>query len=240
MTQTAVIMSLKNKFRNIFQHVKYKGLPVFVTSKLYDQYQKYRLKKLGVYHAPRTGDMAVTSTMAINKDAEENMPSSFYEFMEGLKKTGLKKNDVALLDVGCGEGRVLNFGMLLHFKKVVGIDLNEDALKNAVENCAKMKRHGFNTPYTVERADAALYNIPESINLIYLFNPFREKTMEAFMNNVLSQINNRQSEIHIIYCVPVWRKSFDKYPECRKIYEAYSKDKTDTYISVFKITPKKK
>jgi len=64
--------------------------------------------------------------------------------------------------------------------------------------------------------------------------------MEGFMDNVISQINTRESEIHLIYCVPVWRKLFDKYPECTKIYEAYSKDKTDSYLSVFRISPRKK
>ncbi|MFT3908893.1 MAG: methyltransferase domain-containing protein [Ferruginibacter sp.] len=233
-------MNLKKKFKNISQHIKYKGLSVFLISKLYDRSQKNKLKKLGINHAPVTGDVSLIRSKALNNDAEENMPSSFYEFMEGLKKTGLKKTDVALLDVGCGEGRILNFGMLLHFKRVAGIDLADEALKNAIENCAKMKRLGFDTPYTVEHADAALYTIPENINLIYLFNPFREKTMEAFMDNVIGQINNRQSEMHVIYCVPVWRKVFDRYPECTKIYEGYNQDKTDAYISVFKITPKKK
>src|SRR4051812_45764197 len=113
-----MLKKLKNKYRNISQHIKYKGLRIFLSSKLFDYYQKRRLKKLGVYHASRTGDMSVTSSFAVNKDAEENMPSSFYELMEGIKKTALKNSDISLIDIGCGEGRVLNFGMVMHFKEV--------------------------------------------------------------------------------------------------------------------------
>lgn len=234
-----MLKKLQDKYRNISQHIKYKGLPVFISSKLYDFYQKYRLKKLGIHHAPRTGDMAITSKFAVNKDAEENMPSSFYELVEGLKKTGLKNSDVSLIDIGCGEGRVLNFGMLLRFKEVFGIELDEVAYKKAIQNCEQMKSRGYTTPFHIEHADAALYMLPQNINVVYLFNPFREKTMETLIDNVVQQVNNQHPGIYVIYCVPVWIKIFEKYSECTKIYENFNKDKTDRYIAVFKISSKK-
>lgn len=232
-----MLNKLKKKYKNISQHIAYKGLPVFIKSKAYDYYQKYRLKQLGIYHAPVTGDKSLTSSKAVNKDAEENMPSSFYEMAEGLGQTGLKNKDVSLIDIGCGEGRILNFGMLLNFKEVFGIELDETAYKKAIENCEKMKSKGYTTAFHIEHMDAALYDLPQNINVVYLFNPFREKTMESIVEKVVAQVNKFKTPIYVIYCVPVWVKVFEQFPACKKIYENFNKAGTDRYIAVYKITP---
>jgi SAM-dependent methyltransferase len=232
-----MLKKLQHKYRNISQHIKYKGVGVFFISKAYDYYQKFRFKKLGIYHPPRSGNLSFTSEKSLNKDSHENQPSSFYELREGFNKTKLNSSEISMIDIGCGEGRVMNFGMLLGFKRVFGIDLDEPALEKAAENCKKMQQQGFNTAFHVESADAALYNIPENINLFYLFNPFGEKTMEKFAGNLVNYSKKYRSELHVIYCVPDFRNVFYKYQECTKIFENQNKEKTDVYIAVFKINP---
>lgn len=227
---------LKKKFKNISQHIAYKGLPVFLKSKMYDYKQKSLLKKLGIYHAPVTGDLSATSSKAVNNDAEENMPSSFYEFLEGLKNTGLPFNEVSMVDIGCGEGRILNFGMLLGFKEVIGIELDDTASKKAIENCEKLKSKGYNTAFHIQQGDAALYSLPENINLVYLFNPFREKTMESIVDKIAAHVNKFKTSLYVIYCVPVWVKIFDRKTECKKVYENFNQAKTDRYIAVYNFT----
>ncbi len=230
----AILENLRIKYRNISNHIRYQGFWKFFVSKIYDRYLGFRFKKIGIYHPKRSGDLSVTISQSINKDAHENQPSSFYDIKKALKKTGLKYSEISMLDVGCGEGRVLNLGMLLNFKKVMGIDLDEPALLKAAENCSKMQEHGFNTSFNVEHADAALFAIPADINLVYMYNPFGEKTMERFLANTINYRTNKDHELYFIYCVPDFVDVFNKYSSVTKLYEYYNKNKTSTRISILK------
>ncbi|MBS1744165.1 MAG: hypothetical protein JST81_14125 [Bacteroidetes bacterium] len=54
-----MLKSVKKKYRSILQHIRYKGLPVFIKSKIYDHYQQYQLVKPGIVHLPGTGDVSI-------------------------------------------------------------------------------------------------------------------------------------------------------------------------------------
>ncbi len=231
------VEKLRIKYKNVSKHIRYQGFWKFCFSKIYDHSMQSRLKKIGIFHPKRSGNLSVTIAQSINKDAHEDQPSSFYDIKRALKKTGLKPAEISVLDVGCGEGRVLNFGMMLRFKKVMGIDLDQPALIKATENCKKMKEQGFDTLYNVEQADAAVYKIPADINLVYLFNPFGERTMEKFIENAIHCAGNK--ELYFIYCVPDFVDLFNKYPAVTRLHQFYNKEKSSIRTSVLKYSPQK-
>jgi SAM-dependent methyltransferase len=149
---------------------------------------------------------------------------------------GLKHSEICLLDIGCGNGRALNFGMFLHFKEVTGIDLDHLAVEKAIANCRQMGIMGYSTIYNVFETDACKFEIPYGINLIYLFNPFGKKTMEYVVDNILKYQQYYKKDIFIVYSKPVHKDLFSIHSRCIKLLERFIGSGTKTEMIIFKIT----
>ncbi|WP_462249091.1 hypothetical protein [Ferruginibacter sp.] len=229
--------SLQKKYFHLYSHIQNVGISTFVVSKLYDHYIRLRLKMKGVTYNASAAQNEPAIVASVGKDAHENQPSSFYTLKEGLKCLPLTYKEIVLLDIGCGNGMVLNFGMLLKFKQVNGIDLNKTALEKATLNCSKIYQAVNQTEYNVEYADAVEYNIPSAVNVIYLFNPFGSVTMEKVAENIFNHANKTRKTIYVIYCMPSFKYIFEACATCKKIYESYNKNKTQVELTVFKIEP---
>lgn len=235
---TRFFTQLQHKFHNISIHVNNVGIATFTRTKVYDAFINYQLKKNGVNFktTPIVGAAGNTVSSSF-KDAHENQPSSFYAVKEGLKKVPIAHNKIILLDIGCGNGSILNYAMLLHFKKAIGIELDNKAINKALINCNRLKEKGFETEFEIINTDAVTYYIPEIVNVIYLFNPFGNQTMEKVVTNIINHAKKWQKEIYVIYNMPSYQQCFEWHPECKKIYERLNKNKTMAELSVFKIIP---
>jgi predicted RNA methylase len=228
---------LQKKYFDIYSHIQNVGIGTFIVSKLYDHYIRLRLKLKGVTYNVSAAQNEPAIVASTGKDAHENQPSSFYTLKEGLKCLPITYKEIVLLDIGCGNGMVLNFGMLLKFKQVNGIDLNKTALEKATLNCSKIYQSIKTTEYNVQYADAVEYNIPGAVNVIYLFNPFGSVTMEKVAVNIFDHANKTGKAVYVIYCMPSFKYIFEACAACKKIYERYNKNKTQVELTVFKIEP---
>ena len=231
------MIALQKKYFHLYSQIQNMGFTTFIVSKLYDHFIRLRLKLKGVTYNVSTPQNEPAIVASAGKDAHENQPSSFYILKEGLKCLPLTYKEIVLLDIGCGNGMVLNFGMLLKFKQVNGIDLNKTALEKATLNCSKIYQAVNQTEYNVQYADAVEYNIPDAVNVIYLFNPFGSVTMEKVAANIFNHANKTGKIIYVIYCMPSFKYIFEANAACKKIYETYNKNKTQVELTVFKIEP---
>lgn len=233
MAAESFLTRAKNKYAHLRHHIKNAGLKTFIITKIYDHYTGLKLKAAGVSHYTSSAPVVASAL----EDAHENQPSYFYSLKQGLKAVPIAYNKISLLDIGCGNGKVLNYGMLQHFKSVTGIELETSALQQAISNCTKMQQKGYTTPFEVVHADAVNYTIPGAVNLIYMFNPFGSETMQKVVPNIIAHAKNTGTDIYVLYCMPSFQFIFETLPGTEKIYEVYNKDKTQKELSVFKITP---
>ncbi|MBC7534764.1 MAG: class I SAM-dependent methyltransferase [Ferruginibacter sp.] len=227
---------LKTKYSFLLADTSKKGLFRSVAENLYEFRSKKKFKAIGVSHPDYCSNLDKTNSMSANKDAHENQPSSFYSLKKAFGLLDLDSSNISLLDIGCGAGRVLSFGMLLNFKEVYGVDLDDPALQKAMDNCKEMKKKGYKTSFYIGHEDACNYNIPKSVNVIYLFNPFGEKTMKQVFANIVKHANLSGNELYIVYSNPACNDVFTKYESCTKIFESYYKSKKPD-IFIFKISP---
>ncbi len=161
-----------------------KGYKRVFLENLQEFVQKRTFKKLGVLHPHNSVGLSETISKSEHKDAHENMPSSFYSLKQAFKTLPIPFEDICMLDIGCGSGRVLTYGMILSFKRVVGIDLDEKGIEKAIENCLQLQMKGYDTLFDIQVADATQFEIPAYINLIYLFNPFGGATLSKVCENI--------------------------------------------------------
>ena len=120
----------------------------------------------------------------------------------------LNTNDVksALLDVGCGRGRVLAVGAAYGFKEMIGIDFSEKLCEEAREVMEGVKEAHPGLATTITCIDARDYDIPDTVGVIFLFNPFDDLVMESFIDNVFESLYRKERPLKILYANPQFKQ----------------------------------
>ena len=124
-------------------------------------------------------------------------PTPYWSLQDSFKRISISSTDV-LVDVGCGEGRVLNFWLSLGLKnQLVGIEINEAAAKGAARRYRKWPN------VQVICGDAIAIAPSCGGTIFYLSNPFSESVLAEF-ERVL-----RGADVRIIYYNPQAMMTFE-------------------------------
>jgi SAM-dependent methyltransferase len=102
------------------------------------------------------------------------------------------------LDIGAGKGRGLLVASQLHFKKVIGIELNPALAAIARQNVAQWTAaHAADStapqlaPIEMLEQDALDYAFPRTATLIFLFHPFEAPVLRQLLDNIEAQYGAR-------------------------------------------------
>ena len=111
---------------------------------------------------------------SIYKDGRHTMVHTDYHVLRDIfARVPVAANDV-LVDVGCGEGRVINFWLSQGWKNpIIGLEVVE-----AVADQAR-KRYRKYENVSIVTGDA-LANLPGNGTLFFLYNPFGDETVALF------------------------------------------------------------
>ena len=127
-----------------------------------------------------------------------------------------------LVDFGCGLGRVLFFVSLKFMCNVTGIEYEPELYSRLLDNNAyyHVRFGGQREKFTLLNMKAEDYDIKESDNYFYFFNPFRTEILDKIINKILESIKMNPRKIYIIlyYCTPEYIEAMRKYP--LKLYKA--------------------
>jgi len=196
---------------------------------LSDFYKRFKVSvnKIGIYHSlilmlfefyydrklklstPNLqANLENTIEESILKDSHRNTNGSFYLFFKGIKKAKIKPAESSFIDIGCGSGKILAASISKGFRKVTGIDLDKEGLQNATIACNELVRRYPKTEFEIMNVDAANFDIPTSINVIFMFNPFGERTMQEVIKNIKKSFQLSPRRICIIYQNPVLEKQY--------------------------------
>jgi SAM-dependent methyltransferase len=118
-----------------------------------------------------------------------------------LRGDTVRPGDV-FLDYGSGNGRVLLHAARLPFARVIGLDLDEHAMAIARANAeAVAGRRGF-APIEVLNADATVWQIPDEVMYIYMFNPFWDEVFRGMLDRLLESLDRRPRPLTLLYAYP--------------------------------------
>jgi len=129
-------------------------------------------------------------------------PVNYYtatRLFEYLEAADLK---TTLLDVGCGKGRVLAMGAAYGFTDIIGIDFSRKLCSDAANAYKVIKNKYPNTSITIECVDARYYCIPDTVGVIFLFNPFDVVFMDQLIKKVTESIGRKGRPLKILYANP--------------------------------------
>lgn len=111
-----------------------------------------------------------------------------------LKPTG----DDVFLDYGSGLGRVLLMAARHRMKRVVGVELLASLAEAARRNVAAARRR-LRAPVEIVTTDAASWEVPTDVSIVFLFNPFVGTVMEAVQKKLHTSLERRRRRLKVIY-----------------------------------------
>jgi len=111
----------------------------------------------------------------------------------------LTDTSTGFLDVGCGRGRVLVIAAAYGFNDLTGIDFSQRLCEQARETCTIIDPA---KSVNITVADAREYDIPDTIGVIFLFNPFDETVMTGFIQKVKESLVRKERPLKVLYANP--------------------------------------
>ena len=117
---------------------------------------------------------------------------------------------IHFLDIGCGKGRALCVAAHNGFNTLTGVEFSKELCDSAKTNMELTKQLLPSLTYELVNNDAFYYEIPDTVNCIFMFNPFDEVIMSGVAENIHTSLNEKPRPINIIYINPLHREYLDK------------------------------
>ena len=122
-----------------------------------------------------------------------------YSVLERLVNAGYMRKGNTLLDYGCGKGRVDFFLSYQTRCASIGIEYDERIYEKAAENHTSAVSSGR---VTFELANAEYYQVPESVDCAYFFNPFSVEILQKVIARILESYYARPRSMQLFFYYP--------------------------------------
>lgn len=195
---------------------------------------RFRFERAEVRIDKKIGGKALNKRIETKHAAEgaKDTQSTDYRLLKPLfEKVTLSEND-KLVDVGCGQGRVLSYLITEKgFKgKLVGIELASDI---AAFTQARFR----NYPQVEIINKNVIGNIPADGTVFYLFNPFNGMVLKDFLDSFENTVKHPAL---LIYGIPIHHTEFNgrekfKLSDVLSIEREYMKHPIE--INIYKYNP---
>jgi SAM-dependent methyltransferase len=131
---------------------------------------------------------------------ESSNPVLLSRWLGRLPPSSLKGT---FLDYGAGKGRALLIAARYGFRRAIGVEISRELCETAAKNlriCAG--KHG-NCTFEIHHGDAALFEVPDDVSVVYFFNPFGQDVLLAAIHRILASLHRVPRELYIVYLNPV-------------------------------------
>ena len=128
-----------------------------------------------------------------------------YPVLDRLIESGYIGREDRVLDYGCGKGRV---PIYLNHKigcRTIGVELMDGFYEDAVKNVDSYLRHAKavdNGDIEIVHLSAQKYEIPESVNRFFFFNPFSIAVFKSVMDRVIGTCYEAEHRMMMFFYYP--------------------------------------
>lgn len=125
----------------------------------------------------------------------------------------LDRTKTNYIDIGCGKGRMLIQASQAGFAKVIGVEFAASLAQTARENLRAALGADMETDrWWIDNDDARTYRYPDGDIVLFLYNPFDPPIFQAFLDNLIADIEARPRAVNIIYNNPQCAHVMDNSP----------------------------
>ncbi|MEM9411525.1 MAG: class I SAM-dependent methyltransferase [Planctomycetota bacterium] len=114
----------------------------------------------------------------------------------------IEPNVDVFMDVGCGKGRAVILAAFKPFKKVYGLERCHELVTIARENVRLVGSRAC-CPIEIVDGCATETDLPDEVNILFLFNPFSGTVLKSFLEKVKSSLARRPRKLQIAYVLPI-------------------------------------
>ena len=122
-----------------------------------------------------------------------------YSVLERLANSGLIRKNNTLIDYGCGKGRVDYFMAYQTKCKSIGIEYDERIYEKAMTN---KETAVSSNKVIIELANAEKFEVLESVDKIYFFNPFSVEILQKVTAQILDSYYENIRTIQLFFYYP--------------------------------------
>jgi hypothetical protein len=156
------------------------------------------------------------TTVARHAVSYEPTDPDAYKVM--VRDLPIERSDYVFVDLGSGKGRVVFLAAQSGFRWVVGVEASPLLHQTACQNLRAWARCGNDTRHLeLRNEDAAATEIPSGPCVVYLFNPFRERTVARVMLNVRRSLQQTPRDLWLIYYNPQFGHLLENSPYLARI-----------------------
>ena len=146
------------------------------------------------------------------------VPTTYRHLFQMLKHVKLDTNDV-FVDLGSGLGRAVFAASHMGAKRAVGVEIDPDLCRNALETLGKSRLSTRNVAFVCTGAESYTF---DDCTVLFIFNSFGVGTMRGVVENVEASIQRKPRDIRVIYFNPSFAapleeskllKRYDFWPE---------------------------
>ena len=167
-------------------------------------------KKYGI-HTTAVDELKKLEASGVNIDNSSIYMPASYDMLETLLELAGQNNCRHLLDLGCGMGRALCVAAHYGFTQLTGIDISKPLLEVAEDNLKKTETKLQPPPaWNLHLSDAFYFEIPDSVDCLFLFNPFNDVIMNSVAENVRLSLTRKPRTFFILYKNPLHKEYFTR------------------------------
>ena len=138
-----------------------------------------------------------------------------------LADSGYSLSDYALVDIGCGKGRVVMLSSDFAFREVAGVELNPQLAGVARKNLRKwMRRRRACANVGIVQGDALTTPLLDGPVVLFFFNSFEQEMTEMWLARLAQVAAARTEPIDLIYVHPEFDDLVRKVPGVRVLADA--------------------
>jgi SAM-dependent methyltransferase len=133
-------------------------------------------------------------------DAVDYEATSYRTLQLVFREIQISGQDV-FLDYGCGMGRPLVCAARRPFQRVIGVEASPALCRWARANLRAAR--GLKCSQTeVVNCPAEHYALPDDVNVIFMFNPFRGRMLQAVIQEIHASLERRWRAMSLLYLIP--------------------------------------
>jgi len=130
-------------------------------------------------------------------DDVDYVPTPYALLRRALGKLPIH-SDSCFLDYGAGRGRVLVTAATMPFRRVIGVEISSELVEDARRNLASAKRLAC-ADITLVTRDAATFDVPDEVDVMHFFKPFRGKLLERVIDKIEESYRRAPRRITLIF-----------------------------------------
>ena len=191
--------------------------PFAMVTKLFSKsewYWWFTEKQFDLRYGVDTVEIVPLQALSMSDEQREQAvfyePTPMMEFGYVIARLGIDPADYTFLDLGSGKGRVLMMANWFEFRKILGVEICPELTAIARKNVAT-----FSSAMPVDNRievvceNASQVELPETPLVIFMFNPFHEQVIQAFLDSLRESLLNNPRPVLIVYSNPKHDKVFE-------------------------------